>query len=84
LGPQHPRTAAAASNLADAKRAAGDRGAAERLYQRALRIDEQALGATNPETLNDVKNLADFLRETGRERQARALEERYGPGAARQ
>jgi len=77
LGPQHPRTAAAASNLADAKRAAGDAGAAERLYRRALRIDEQALGATNPETLNDVKNLADFLSETGREKEARALEQRY-------
>ena len=38
---------------------------------------EQALGAANAETLNDVKNLADFLRETGREREARALEERY-------
>lgn len=77
LGPRHPRTAAAASNLADARRAAGDRAAAERLYRRALRIDEQALGATNPETLNDVKNLADFLSESGRDREARALEQRY-------
>lgn len=77
LGPEHPRTAAAASNLADAKRAAGDLAAAERLYRRALRIDERALGAANAETLNDVKNLADFLRETGREPDARALEERY-------
>jgi tetratricopeptide (TPR) repeat protein len=81
LGPRHPRTAAAASNLADARRAAGDRAAAERLYRRALRIDEQALGATNPETLNDVKNLADFLSESGRDGEARALEQRYASNA---
>ena len=40
-------------------------------------IDEQALGAKNPETLNDVKNLADFLTEIGRQGEARALEQRY-------
>jgi hypothetical protein len=78
LGADHPRTAGASSNLADALRASGGRVGAERPYRRALEIDERAYGPQHPETLNDVRNLADFLREMGRASAAQELEHKSG------
>ena len=62
--------------LADAFSVQGDRAGAERLYRRALDIDQRALGPNDPETLTDVRNLAEFLRETGRAAEADQLERR--------
>jgi tetratricopeptide (TPR) repeat protein len=76
LGPENPRVASVSMILALCWRAKGDRVRAERLYRRALAIDEAAYGAAHPETLNDVKNLAEFLRETGKTAEAAALEKR--------
>ena len=76
LGPENPRVAAMSMILAFCWRAKGDRVRAERLYRRALAIDEAAYGATHPETLNDVKNLAEFLREIGKTAEAASLEKR--------
>jgi tetratricopeptide (TPR) repeat protein len=79
----HPRTAAAASNLADAYRAAGNRLEAERLYRRALAIDASALGPGDPEVQADARNLAEFLREIQRVREAVQVESTYGIQPAR-
>jgi tetratricopeptide (TPR) repeat protein len=76
LGPENPRVASVSTILAFCWRAKGDRVRAERLYRRALAIDEGAYGAEHPETLNDVKNLAEFLREIGKTAEAAALEKR--------
>lgn len=73
----HPRTASAASNLADAQRAAGNRAEAERLYRRALAIDREAYGPEHEETRNDARNLAEFLREGKRAAEAVRVETEY-------
>jgi hypothetical protein len=65
--------------LAHCARAKGDRPRAERLYRRALAIDEAAYGPAHPETLTDVRTLAEFLRQTGRVREAAVLEMRLPP-----
>ena len=62
--------------LASCWQAKGNRLRAERLYRRALAVDEKALGPEHPETLNDVRNLAEFLREGGRAKEAAELEKR--------
>ena len=76
LGPENPRVASVSLILAFGWRAKGDRARAERFYRRALEIDEAAYGADHSETLIDVKNLAEFLREIGRSAEAAALEKR--------
>jgi len=76
LGPENPRVASVSTILAFCWRAKGDRVRTERLYRRALAIDEAAYGAEHPETLGDVKNLAEFLREIGKTAEAAALEKR--------
>lgn len=74
----HPRTASAASNLADALRTKGDRAKAEQLYRRALRIDRQAFGPQHSETKTDARNLAEFLRESKRTEEAASIEAEFG------
>jgi tetratricopeptide (TPR) repeat protein len=76
LGPESPRVASLSSIVALCWRAKGDNTRAERWYRRALAIDEAAYGTTHPETLSDVKNLAEFLRDTGKNAEAAALEKR--------
>lgn len=76
LGPENPRVASVSTILAYGWRAKRDRVRAERLYRRALAIDEAAYGAEHPETLNDVRNLAEFLRESGKTAEAAVLEKR--------
>jgi tetratricopeptide (TPR) repeat protein len=53
------------------------------LFERALAIDRNVLGATHPKTLADVRSLADLLRRIGRPADAAALESGYKSGAAR-
>jgi tetratricopeptide (TPR) repeat protein len=76
LGPKNPRVGSVSLILAFCWRAKGDRGRAERFYRRALAIDEAAYGPDHPETLGDVKNLAEFLREIGKTAEADRLEKR--------
>jgi tetratricopeptide (TPR) repeat protein len=57
LGVTHPDIAQSLNNLAALYRAQGDYPAALPLFQRALRIYEQALGATHPHTKVVRKNL---------------------------
>jgi tetratricopeptide (TPR) repeat protein len=76
VGPENPRVASVSTILALCWRAKGQRVRAERLYRRALAIDEAFYGAKHPETLNDVSNLAEFLREIGRPGEAAILEKR--------
>ena len=49
----------------------------EPLYQRALRIWEQALGPDHPRTRNVVRDYAMLLRKMGREAEASELEARF-------
>ena len=76
LGEDHPRVAISVSILGHGLRAKGDFAGAERNYRRALAIDERANGRRHPQTLDDVRTLAEFLRERGRPREAAALEKR--------
>lgn len=76
LGPEDPRVASVSTILALCWRAKGQRVRAERLYRRALAIDEAFYGSKHPETLNDASNLAEFLREIGKTGEAAILEKR--------
>ena len=49
----------------------GDYAKAEPLYQRALKIDEKALGPDHPDTATALNNLAELYRVHGRLRQGR-------------
>jgi len=61
LGPAHPAVARAASDLGLFLRNQGDRAGAQPLLERALAIDEQALGAGDSTTGQDLENLASVL-----------------------
>jgi tetratricopeptide (TPR) repeat protein len=76
LGKDHPRVAISATILAHGLRAKGDFVQAERSYRRALAIDERAYGHAHGQTLEDVRTLAEFLRERGRVQEAAVLEKR--------
>ena len=49
---------------------------AERNYRRALAIDEKAYGPRHPQTLSDVRALAEFLAEIGKGAEAAEFERR--------
>jgi tetratricopeptide (TPR) repeat protein len=55
--PDHPRVATVASNLGNALQDLGEVAAARDCYERALAIDEQALGPEHPELAIDLNNL---------------------------
>ena len=76
FGHEHPRVASACAVLAYAKNAKGDRAAAEKLYRRALSINENAYGPRHDATLASVKDLAGFFRTAGRAKDAAELERR--------
>ncbi len=61
FGPDHPKTARAASDLGLFLRNQGDRAAAEPYLRRALAIDEKALGPGDVTTGEDLENLASVL-----------------------
>jgi tetratricopeptide (TPR) repeat protein len=48
---------------------------AEPLYQRALKIDEKALGPDHPKVAAIAENLARTLRKLGRDQEAKVYEE---------
>lgn len=71
-----PRTAVAVTLLAHALRANGDTAGAERMYRRALSINERAYGPRHAQARSDARTLAGFLREIGKDREAAELEKR--------
>jgi tetratricopeptide (TPR) repeat protein len=81
LGADHPRVAAASMVLAAALRSKKDAAGAEKMYRRALEIDEEAYGPLDARTVHDARTLAQFLREIGKSREAAALEKRLLSGA---
>lgn len=65
LGPEHPQTLTAISNLGFLMMATGDYAGAEPLYRRALDASERVLGPEHPQTLVSVNSLGYFLSSTG-------------------
>ena len=69
------------NNLAGLYRAQGKHAEAEPLYQRALAINEKALGPDHPDTAATLGNYAILLRALSRGEEAARLEARaQGPG----
>ena len=64
------------NNLAALYQAQGNYAEAEPLYQRALAIDEKALGPEHPDVATSLENYASLLRETGRAGDAAEMETR--------
>ncbi len=81
MGEDHPRVAVSATILAYGLRAKGDFVRAEQNYRRALAVDERAYGPRHAQTLNDVRTLAEFLRERGKIQEAAVFEKRLASGA---
>jgi len=63
------------NNLAMLYKAQGKYSAAEPLYQRALAIDEKALGPDHDKTAAIAENLAETLRKLGRNSEAEVYEQ---------
>ena len=76
LGPDHPDTAMALSNLALLYSSMGDYAKAEPLYQRALKIYEKALGPDHPDTARSLNNLAALYDSMGDYAKAEPLYQR--------
>src|SRR5262249_12701865 len=76
LGPEHADVASALWILAGGYANQRDYVAAERLYQRALAIQERALGPESSQVVTTLKAYAELLRSTGRDEQAMDLETR--------
>ena len=66
LSQQGPRLATTLNNLVGLYLKQGKYEEAEPLYQRALAIDEKALGPEYPDTASIRENYADLLRKTER------------------
>ena len=66
FGESDPRLASSLNNLAALYYTQGKYEEAEPLYQRALAIDEKALGPEYPDTASIRENYADLLRKTER------------------
>ena len=49
---------------------------AELLHKRALAIREKALGLEHPSVAMSLENMAELYRQTGRDKEAEALEKR--------
>ncbi len=78
-GAEHPDTALLLYGLARAFHDLGQRGGAESLYRRALRIQKRQLGATDRHTQTTRMYYANFLRSIGRDAEAAALEANEEP-----
>ena len=63
-------------NLAALYYAQGKYAEAEPLYQRALKIDEKALGPEHPNVATIASGLAVTLRKLGRDAEAKAYEDK--------
>jgi tetratricopeptide (TPR) repeat protein len=76
LGPDHPDTVAALSNMASAYWRLGRHRDALPLDQRALQITETALGPDHPDTATSLDNLAVTFRALGQADKALPLQQR--------
>ena len=63
MGPDHPNTTTSLNNLAELYRDQGKYAEAEPLYQRALAIYEQQLGASHPTTQIVRRNYTSLLQD---------------------
>ncbi len=73
LGPDHPDTGTALSNLALVYADTGRYAEADPLYKQALSIFEKALGSDHPDTGTALSNLAALYAATGRYAEAEPL-----------
>jgi tetratricopeptide (TPR) repeat protein len=76
LGPNHPSTATALSNLGELYLKMGDYANAEPLLQRALKIREKALGPNHPSTATALNNLGKLYFKMGEFAKAEPLFQR--------
>jgi tetratricopeptide (TPR) repeat protein len=76
LGPNHPSTATALSNLGELYLKMGDYANAEPLLQRALKIREKALGPNHPSTATALNNLGELYFKMGEFAKAEPLFQR--------
>jgi len=76
FGDQDPRLATVLNNLASLFDAQGKYAEAEPLYQRALAIDEKALGPEHPDTAIDLNNLGGLYHDQGKYAEAEPLYQR--------
>lgn len=81
-GPDHPRLAQSLATLARGYVAIGDPTHAEPLFQRALAIQETALGPGHPDTRATRQSFAELLRKAHRDQDAETLEARNQAFAA--
>ena len=72
LGPEHPDTLAARSNLADWIGQSGEEARARDLHAELLPVYEQALGREHPQTLTERDNVARWTGKAGDANNARA------------
>jgi serine/threonine protein kinase len=73
LGPDHPMTLAARSNLANVYRSVGRVGEAIHLLEQTLKQKEAKLGPDHPSTLHALASLGVFNRDAGRLKEAISL-----------
>ncbi len=76
FGEQDPRYATSLNNLAALYDTQGKYAQAEPLYQRALAIDEKALGPEHPDVATDLENYAALLHKLNRDAEADKMEAR--------
>jgi tetratricopeptide (TPR) repeat protein len=81
LGEDHGRVAISTAILGHGLNLKGEFARAEQSFRRALAIDERAFGPKHPQTLNDVRTLAGFLRDRGKVQEAAVLEKRVANGS---
>jgi tetratricopeptide (TPR) repeat protein len=81
-GPDHPDVAEGLYRLADHYRAANRQAEADPLYERAISILEAHPELSGLETNWMRSGYAEYLRETGREAEAKTLEEKWGEWSA--
>ena len=67
----------AMTNLAALHTHFGELDKAQELYEQGLAIQEAAFGSDNPRLANILRNYASFLRESGKDDKAKAVEQRF-------
>jgi tetratricopeptide (TPR) repeat protein len=83
FGPNHPKVALRLSNLADLLQDSGDVAAAERHYQRLLKLREAGSVVKKREVKSSLRRYAKLLRSARRKEDARKVEAQIitgGPG----
>jgi tetratricopeptide (TPR) repeat protein len=73
FGTNHAKYSSALTNLGRVYEAQGQYGEAEGFYQRALDIDEKALGASHSNVAVDLNDLANVFKEQGKYGEAEGL-----------